>query len=141
MQPCQECIKLREYVKKIGNVHEEEERLWAEKVAVLEKRYPENNPWGVLASLKKLAEAASILLKDKDYDGDGWELIQHAMESAQEIVKAAEGEEVRQDTSNEEHTCYIPNGWKNTAGIPPLRDCSGDGYFLCKRCAKHEEHP
>ena len=33
-------------------------------------------PWPITEVLEKLAEAAEILLKDKDYDGHGWELIQ-----------------------------------------------------------------
>ena len=40
-------------------------------------------PWPARDVVDKLAEAASILLVDKDYDGHGWELIDTAMKVAQ----------------------------------------------------------
>jgi hypothetical protein len=37
-----------------------------------------DQPWPLVDTLAKLAEAANILLLDKDYDGHGWELIGRA---------------------------------------------------------------
>lgn len=40
-------------------------------------------PWPARSVVDKLAEATSILLIDKDYDGHGWELIKYALDVAQ----------------------------------------------------------
>ncbi len=43
-------------------------------------------PWPLRDSLLKLIEAAEILLNEKNYDGDGWEQIQHAAEAAKKAL-------------------------------------------------------
>lgn len=45
-----------------------------------------SQPWPLLDVLKKLVEASEILLREKDYDGDGWEQIHYAAESAKKII-------------------------------------------------------
>jgi len=42
-------------------------------------------PWALKDILSKLAEAADILLHQKDYDGHGWEVIQAAMDAARAL--------------------------------------------------------
>jgi hypothetical protein len=44
------------------------------------------HPWDTKSVLKKLIEAADILLDDKNYDGHGYEQIQIARERAKTIV-------------------------------------------------------
>ena len=46
-----------------------------------------NNPWSLSQILKKLIEAADILLHEKNYDAHGWELIGAAQESAKKTLK------------------------------------------------------
>jgi hypothetical protein len=53
-----------------------------------------NRPWPLLSVLEKLIEAGDILLRTMDYDGHGWEQIDHALASAREIRAALDrGEE------------------------------------------------
>src|SRR6185312_3401971 len=42
--------------------------------------------WPLQDVLKKLDEAATILLQDKNYDGNGWEEISHSSDKAKEYV-------------------------------------------------------
>lgn len=44
-----------------------------------------DQPWSVLAVLAKFVETATILLNEKDYDGHGWETIDHARAAARII--------------------------------------------------------
>ena len=46
----------------------------------------QTNPWSILAVLAKLSEAADILLIEKDYDGHGWESIQHAQQAYRNAI-------------------------------------------------------
>ena len=61
-----------------------------------------------------------------------------ALQAYATIVRLQRGiNETRQKTeSSDAHGCYIPDGWEDSNGIPPLRDCEGDGHYLCGRCAK-----
>ena len=52
-------------------------------------------PWPARDVVDKLAEAASILLVDKDYDGHGWELIGTALKVAQAWLRESPGEPVK----------------------------------------------
>ena len=47
----------------------------------------DSEQWPLRDVLQKLAEAASILLDEYDYDGDGWEEIATCRERAAEILK------------------------------------------------------
>lgn len=44
--------------------------------------------WPLVDVLKKLTEASDILLKQKNYDGHGWEEIYHATEKAKQYIKS-----------------------------------------------------
>ncbi len=46
-----------------------------------------DQPYSLPEVLKYLIETSDILLKKKDYDGHGWEVLHHATEKAREIVK------------------------------------------------------
>lgn len=46
-----------------------------------------NEHWTTADVLEKLIEASEILLHDKDYDGHGWEKIEHCVERGKEINK------------------------------------------------------
>ena len=41
--------------------------------------------WPTIDVLKKLTEAAEILLHENDYDGHGWEIISHCVDRSKEI--------------------------------------------------------
>jgi hypothetical protein len=47
-----------------------------------------DRPWPITTTLPKLIEAGEILLRVMDYDGHGWEQIDHAIESAKQIIAA-----------------------------------------------------
>ena len=57
--------------------------------------------WPARDIVDKLAEAASILLVDKDYDGHGWELIDTAMKVAQAWLREPPGEPVQRPKERE----------------------------------------
>jgi hypothetical protein len=42
--------------------------------------------WPLVDVLKKLIEASEILLHKKDYDGHGWEEMEHCVKRGKEIV-------------------------------------------------------
>lgn len=44
--------------------------------------------WPLVDVLKKLTEASDILLKQKNYDGHGWEEIHHATGKAKEYIES-----------------------------------------------------
>lgn len=46
-----------------------------------------NQQWSILDILSKLCEATSILLDEKDYDGDGWEQIKEARDEALKVLE------------------------------------------------------
>jgi len=56
------------------------QQLTAHKAALEKARvaFGQSEPWSILEILEKLSEAAEILLMKNDYDGHGWETIQHA---------------------------------------------------------------
>lgn len=60
--------------------------------ARLEKALRLEDPWCTKDVLRKLAEAADILLNEKDYDGHGWESIEHAGKAAREIIATLESD-------------------------------------------------
>ena len=49
-----------------------------------------DRPWPLHNVLAKLEEAANILLVERCYDGDGWELIKYAAETSKEIRAAVD---------------------------------------------------
>lgn len=53
-----------------------------EVVRRLRSAFAFNQPWPITEVLEKLADASDILLRDKDYDGHGWELIQSCVPRA-----------------------------------------------------------
>jgi len=53
-----------------------------------------NNPWPLIDILKKLTEAAEILLHNKNYDGHGWELISHCKDEADELILEIESDKI-----------------------------------------------
>jgi hypothetical protein len=52
-----------------------------------------DNAWCLKDVLKKLIEASEILLHQKNYDGHGWEEINHCVERGKEIVSILSGNE------------------------------------------------
>ncbi len=51
-----------------------------------------DNSWSLKDVLKKLIEASEILLHQKNYDGHGWEEINHCVEIGKEIVSTLSGQ-------------------------------------------------
>jgi hypothetical protein len=52
-----------------------------------------DNAWCLKDVMKKLIEASEILLHQKNYDGHGWEEINHCVERGKEIVSILSGNE------------------------------------------------
>jgi transcriptional regulator with XRE-family HTH domain len=52
-----------------------------------------DSSWSLKDVLKKLIEASEILLHQKNYDGHGWEEINHCVERGKEIVSTLSGNE------------------------------------------------
>jgi len=52
-----------------------------------------DNSWSLKDVLKKLIEASEILLHQKNYDGHGWEEINHCVERGKAIVSTLSGNE------------------------------------------------
>lgn len=52
-----------------------------------------DTPWPLRDVLAKLATAAEILLRDRDYDAHGWEIISHALKAARMMLGRAEQSE------------------------------------------------
>jgi transcriptional regulator with XRE-family HTH domain len=52
-----------------------------------------DNSWSLKDVLKKLIEASEILLHQKNYDGHGWEEINHCVERGKSIVSTLSGNE------------------------------------------------
>jgi len=46
----------------------------------------EDTPWPLSSILKRLIDAAEILLNKKDYDGPDWEEIHHSVNRGKEIL-------------------------------------------------------
>lgn len=53
-----------------------------------------NNPWSLRDVLANLIGAAEVLLHQKNYDGHGWEEINHCVERGKEIVSILSGKHV-----------------------------------------------
>jgi transcriptional regulator with XRE-family HTH domain len=53
-----------------------------------------DNSWSLKDVLKKLIEASEILLHQKNYDGHGWEEINHCVERGKAIVSTLSSNEV-----------------------------------------------
>ena len=67
--------------------HEEGKRI----AVVPEYRH---DPWPDTDVMAKLADAADVLLHRMDYDGHGWEEVQHCMEVAKERLADPQREEI-----------------------------------------------
>lgn len=57
-----------------------------EEIKKLHNRLWMDQPWDLISVLKKLTEAADVLLHHYDYDDDGWEEVQIAWETAKKLL-------------------------------------------------------
>jgi len=57
----------------------------------------ENTAWSLNDIIKKLCEATSILLHEKNYDADGWELINTAFNLAEKYLADRASEEIMKE--------------------------------------------
>lgn len=76
---------------KIKEISEPNKTKWFRKAKVLKAiRDAESTPWCVTEILKEFVRTSNILLREKDYDGHGYEKIVAATRAAEKILKELE---------------------------------------------------
>lgn len=73
---------------KIKEISEPEKSKWFRKAKIMKViRDAESTPWPIHEILKEFVRTSGILLKEKDYDGHGYEKIIAAQRAAENILK------------------------------------------------------
>jgi hypothetical protein len=95
----------------------------------------DKNSWPLIDVLRKLVEVADILLHKKDYDGHGWEEMEHCYQRGKEIILQLENPK-RAVTKEKES-----NGEELVEALNICKECDNPDWCKTFGCFESQDQP